>query len=614
MKKILSFAAAFAVAVTSFSTLVSAAPLRALGVPDTDSAAVKLDIKTKWSGDADYVDHETKAKAKSVTVNVSTPFDSKATLDMTNVAKKWHEFVTSTPYASNYIANKGYDALVKAVTLTGEYTLVIDADSAISNAEAATVLSWPANEKGYSTTDFFEQKGTPVYDSAANTLTVVYKVKDKNPEATVNTALDGYFTSLYNDSVSSGNTSAYDLILKIDNSKINPTSANTYYNVTGTFSGYVDIKIGDTQISRVNFPATTDIEYMKTPPARGGGGGGGGARPTATPAGGTPTEAPTEEPTGAPAGPTATPVAHVEDVVNSHGARLNTEDHYAYIIGYPLEENETLAEVRPEANITRAEVATIFFRLLTDESREKFWTKNNSFPDVPYEEWYNNAISTAAAAGIVNGYDDGTFRPNARITRAEFAAIASRFSSVEYTGEDKFSDIGSHWSRESVNKAAETGWVNGYDDGTYKPDQPITRAEAMTLINRMLYRLVENNGLRKDMIIWVDNADTSKWYYANVQEATNSHNYKRVAIGHYETWTETKDPRDWEALEKTYSNADSAGHEDSVFDDAGLDELTDTLNGADAADSTDENTEENAEEDTEENAEENAEEDTEKSE
>ena len=130
-----------------------------------------------------------------------------------------------------------------------------------------------------------------------------------------------------------------------------------------------------------------------------------------------------------------------------------------------------------------------------------------------------------------------------------------------------FSDISGHWARNDINRAADIGWITGYEDGTFRPDQYITRAEAMTLINRLLYRLVDEDGLHDDMVRWIDN-NPGTWYYANVQEATNSHYYTRIDIGYYETWTSIREPRDWEALEKAMSEVGDAGSEESVFDDA----------------------------------------------
>ena len=218
-------------------------------------------------------------------------------------------------------------------------------------------------------------------------------------------------------------------------------------------------------------------------------------------------------------------------------------DHYAYIIGY----NDGL--VHPEANITRAEVATIFFRLLDDATREQYLTKENSFADVEQGMWFNTAVSTMAAMGIVNGYPDGNFYPNEFITRAEFAAIAARFDTNGNTTGASFDDIYGHWAQKEINVAYNNGWILGYEDGTFKPDQYITRAEAMALVNRVLQRVPEHkDDLLDDMVTWPDNMDTTKWYYLAVQEATNSHDYCRKTNG-YEYWTALREVRDWAALE-----------------------------------------------------------------
>ena len=231
--------------------------------------------------------------------------------------------------------------------------------------------------------------------------------------------------------------------------------------------------------------------------------------------------------------------------------QLNTEDHYAYIVGY---EDGT---VRPEGDITRAEVATIFFRLLTDESRNEYWSQTNDYTDVAEGDWYNNAVSTLSKAGILNGYEDGSFRPNGNITRAEFATIAARFFEATYEGEDLFPDIEGHWARDYINQAAHAGIVNGYEDGTFQPQENITRAEAMTIVNRTLDRHPDADHFLADMITWPDNLE-SAWYYEQVQEATNSHEYVMKTDkdqNRYEDWTKLLEIRDWSDLENTWSEA-----------------------------------------------------------
>ena len=223
---------------------------------------------------------------------------------------------------------------------------------------------------------------------------------------------------------------------------------------------------------------------------------------------------------------------------------LNGNDHYAYIVGYP---DKT---VRPQNGITRAEVATIFFRLLTDETRNANSTKSNSYSDVAAGAWYNHAVSTLSAMGIVKGDSNGKFNPNAPITRAEFAAIAARFDDKANSTTADFSDIVSHWAKNEISAASNNGWINGYPDGTFRPDNKITRAEAMTLVNRVLKRLPETaEDLHDDMIKWSDNSDTSAWYYLAVQEATNSHYYDLKENKH-EKWSKLRETRDWTELEK----------------------------------------------------------------
>lgn len=242
-----------------------------------------------------------------------------------------------------------------------------------------------------------------------------------------------------------------------------------------------------------------------------------------------------------------------EEVPLAETPWLNTEDHYAYIIGYAED-----GTVRPNANITRAEVATIFFRLLTDEARDLFWSTSNNFSDVTADAWYNNAVSTMVNAGIIQGYEDGTFRPNNNITRAEFAAIASRFMSSGYdVEEDLFTDIANHWARENINDAAMAGWINGYPGGIFLPDQAITRAEAVTLVNNVLQRKPDADHMLDSMIKWPDNPEGT-WYYEAIQEATNSHDYDLFEDAEYETWTALQPNRDWAAIEKGWLDAHSA--------------------------------------------------------
>ena len=224
---------------------------------------------------------------------------------------------------------------------------------------------------------------------------------------------------------------------------------------------------------------------------------------------------------------------------------LNTTDHFAYIVGYGN------GEVRPQNNITRAEVATIFFRLLTDDVRDENLTKTNRYSDVAATSWYNTAVSTLSSMGIITGYPDGTFRPNAAITRAEFAAIAARFDNDGDKTAAKFSDIATHWAKDEISIAYNNGWITGYPNGTFGPQRDITRAETMTLVNRVLNRQPETeDDLLPNMTVWTDNANPKAWYYLAVQEATNSHYYKFKTNSKYEKWTELRETCDWTQLEK----------------------------------------------------------------
>ena len=242
---------------------------------------------------------------------------------------------------------------------------------------------------------------------------------------------------------------------------------------------------------------------------------------------------------------TPTPSTPTVEIPDDDALGLNTTDHFAYIVGYGN------GEVRPQNNITRAEVATIFFRLLTDDVRDENLTKTNRYSDVAATSWYNTAVSTLSSMGIITGYPDGTFRPNAAITRAEFAAIAARFDNDGDKTAAKFSDIATHWAKDEISIAYNNGWITGYPDGTFGPQRDITRAETMTLVNRVLNRQPETeDDLLPNMTVWTDNANPKAWYYLAVQEATNSHYYEFKTNSQYEKWTALRETRDWKAPEQ----------------------------------------------------------------
>ena len=217
---------------------------------------------------------------------------------------------------------------------------------------------------------------------------------------------------------------------------------------------------------------------------------------------------------------------------------LNGDDHYAYVVGY------SDGTVRPNANISRAEVATIFFRLLKEEVRDGNLTTENTFADVTDGQWHNKAISTMAKLGAVKGRNAEAFDPDAPITRAEFATICARFDKTQISTSSNFTDISGHWAEKYIERAATLGWIAGYSDGTFRPSNYITRAEAMTMINRVLCRVPETESdLLPGMITWPDN-QPGTWYYLAVQEATNSHDYDRKDAIH-EKWTALTEAPDW---------------------------------------------------------------------
>lgn len=276
------------------------------------------------------------------------------------------------------------------------------------------------------------------------------------------------------------------------------------------------------------------------------GGGGGGTTPGGGGGGGGGTDLP--EPT--------TPLGDLPE--------LEKGDHFAYIVG------RDDGRVHPEAEINRAEVATIFFRLLKEESRNYYWATTNPYTDVPSDAWFNKAVSTLTNAGIIYGRGAGIFDPNASITRAEFAAMAVRFFGSGYEGPDMFSDIDGHWAQEAINQAANEGIISGYPDGTFRPDNNITRSEAISIINRVLDRRPHADCMLEGMITWPDNMNTSTWYYEDIQEATNSHNFDPSEEldengNQYEIWTELLPVRDWVTLERAWTNSNESANPGDVM-------------------------------------------------
>lgn len=240
----------------------------------------------------------------------------------------------------------------------------------------------------------------------------------------------------------------------------------------------------------------------------------------------------------------------------SGSGKLNTEEHYSYIIGY----KDGL--LRPYGEISRGEVAAIFFRMLTDKTRNEYWSQTNPFTDVAAEKWCNNAISTLFSMGIIDGYSDGAFRPDGLITRAAFTKMAVNFFDYHVKDYDgRFTDVeGDAWYAGYIQAAAELKLIEGFDDGTFRPDDYITRAQACAIINRTLGRVPDADRMSiRPLVTWPD-CDEDAWYYADMMEATNSHDYQWITVGGEKTekWTEKLPQRDWAALEHTWSTANSA--------------------------------------------------------
>jgi len=233
-------------------------------------------------------------------------------------------------------------------------------------------------------------------------------------------------------------------------------------------------------------------------------------------------------------------------------------ERQAYLIG------NDLGLIRPRGNITRAEVATIFFRLISDNERANYWMQTNPFNDVELNNWFNNAVSTTTNMGLFQGVSPDTFAPQRNITRGEFAAVMARFfangEGVDVgtlaNGSDEFNDIAGHWARDYINIAASNGWVQGPEGlgGPFNPNQAVTRAEVAAMINRIFGRLQESTSdLLPNMVTWPDNANEGAWYYLYIQSATNSYTFEWKTGNVYERWLELITPRDWTVLERPNS-------------------------------------------------------------
>lgn len=480
------------------SLLTSAGSLTANDFGLEPESTAEISLKTQIKSGGAYGDYATASDALEISGSLGY-FDTRAEINMKNVADTWDRYVSAG--AATIAENAGIsvdtarDAVLSYTDLAGEFKLIVTADSEITNnfSEGVT-LNWDATSA-----KLFEQDGEAVYDADTNTYTVNMKIKASNTE------LDSYFTDVKNGADNGV------LSVEVANTKVEGNVGT--YSISSKFEGSILIDLpGDTNDMRVLFTGD-DVNYVSLIKKVTSGSTSVSSNATAKP-----TVKPSAEPTVA---PTAEPQVSVEPQKSGtvSGAKLNYSEDFSYINGYVSDDG--VAEIRADNKITRAEVATIFYRLLTEESKQMFGGGGNDFTDVNADDWYDVAVSTVAAAGIVNGYDDGTFRADRNITRAEFAAIVSRFTRIDAQGESNFTDVFGHWANDEIANATKTGWINGYEDSTFRPEGDITRAEAIVIINRILYRNVKSADEYGDKPDFADNT-ADKWYYCDILEAVGT--------------------------------------------------------------------------------------------
>lgn len=570
-KKLLSLCVAAALSVSCVSPVFAAGSIKDLlkAIPGYDTKYkestidVDTDMELRESGGT-FDDGPVSVEVSDIKSSVT--FDYRTILYMESVRTKFETYWTLAQGLCS-----GDTALLNELDhlrVTGEFAVTVEFPSTMTLPAEATTVGKMQGFNDEAKSLFIDTKR----ELSGNKLTITFMVKDpatsiddidiNNLSAskmyvegkTLNDNLDTYLKDMTYTcpNVTITGLGMHTVIGKMTGStKINgelaaasgdysDTLATVNYNAVQLLAG------GDTGRDKNNIyesvvlstPTPTKKPHTGSTDSGTGGGSGGAIAP------GIPSKE-TPAPTGTPKAPstTLTP-AKPETTV-----KLNDSDHFAYVVGYPN------GEVKPTGNITRAEVATIVFRLLTDDTRRQVWSQTNSYSDVQASSWYNNAVSTMTNAGVLTGYEDGTFKPDAPITRAEFATIMARFIGGRYSGGEWFSDVSGHWASEYINRAKVTGWVNGYEDNSFRPDIAINRAEAMTLINNALNRHVSIEGMAAvsdAMVKWSDNTPDA-WYYTAIQEATNSHNYTRENDTDDETWISLRENKDWEVLESEYS-------------------------------------------------------------
>ena len=497
--------------------------------------------------------------------------DFKSTLNMEPVRKAFEAYKN----AANETVEKdsALSALLPTVPVKGEFTIDVIYDSRMQIADKDKYLE-TGKMTGFNDEAkeiFIDTKRTDAADpdhEGYNKFSVTVQVKAPTTEALQGVSHTGSWanTLVYADLEKSYETLLKDIDFTLPSVTVSEdpfSGTDLYYTESIDMTG--SIVIG-AEMSTINF----DVQQARNTPA-----------PVQTPNITVPTLAPGETATPTPdASATVDPNASPAPTLNPDGttpnpdvpsvtpkpftpsnstvpSALNGEDHMVYVIGYPE------GDVRPLNNITREEIATIFYRLLTTEKRDSIYTKESGFSDVLKSRWSNKAIATMANGKYILG-DAGTtnFRPADSITRAEMAAIVSRF--LDTTPEiadssDDFNDINGHWAATAIKEGVAAGWLTGYGDNSFKPDQKITRAEAMTVINRMLVRYVNEEGLVDGYVQWPDNPKDA-WYYYNVIEATNSHKYDtrtfETSADFYEKWTEMDTNWVWGDFKTQYEDPD----------------------------------------------------------
>lgn len=481
--------------------------------------------RTEENGDITYTATYTRTPRAKVTwldengttvLDGPTPFNLDGTEPTTGVIPTKNEDADYTysfaAWVDRQVDSQGNVTYKASYTATAKYTVTWkDGDKVIDTApdkvkNVDDVPEFPGELPTAPEGKEFDKWGDPVVDDETHTITVPIVWKDKDTLTVKWVDEDGTTELTTPKTFFKGDAEP-------DYDGQTPTKAS---DATYNYSFKEWIKTTDDN-GNITYTASYDATRKST-----GGGGGGGNRPV------NPPEEDLDDP----------------DVPLANLPMLNQTDHFAYIIGKPD------GKVYPTGNITRAEVVTIFFRIMTEEARSENWGETNEFSDVTEGMWYNHAVSTAVNAGLIKGMPDGTFGGDRNITRAEFATIAARFLDTASQPAETFTDIEGHWAEADINRATVAGWIKGVGDGKFNPDAYITRAEVMTLVNRMLNRKFDETNTLADMVVWPDNTDKDIWYYGDVQEATNDHEYERKAGTLTETWTKITEPRDWSELEK----------------------------------------------------------------